>query len=238
MDPRQRRIQVWERTTEHYRGQPAKRSTVYDMSPGAVPAKPPTAPPLFFQEDCIDVAVRMKAAGHKPLLLNMASDYVAGGGVRKGASAQEEELYRRSNYHKYDDRRNYPFPTYRTIYSAAVEFWLDGNYEPLPQPITLDCIAVAGLRKPELSRDGRRLLKKEDVTVLEQKIRILCDVAVKHGNDCLVLSALGCGAFENPPEHVARIFKRVLDEVGGHFKVVVFAILGYNYDVFKKNYVG
>jgi uncharacterized protein (TIGR02452 family) len=41
-----------------------------------------------------------------------------------------------------------------------------------------------------------------------------------------VLSAFGCGAFANPPNHIARLFKEVFleDEFLGVFKYIVFAI--------------
>lgn len=42
-----------------------------------------------------------------------------------------------------------------------------------------------------------------------------------------MLSAFGCGAFSNPPNHIAAIFKQVIcHEYAGCFKQVVFAILG------------
>ena len=42
-----------------------------------------------------------------------------------------------------------------------------------------------------------------------------------------VLSAFGCGAFQNPPHHVARLFKEVFfeDEFRNRFRLVVFAIM-------------
>ncbi len=31
------------------------------------------------------------------------------------------------------------------------------------------------------------------------------------GHDAIVLSAFGCGAFGNPPEHIATLFKEIID---------------------------
>ena len=43
----------------------------------------------------------------------------------------------------------------------------------------------------------------------------------------LILGAFGCGAFHNPPDQVAHLFKHMLnsDEFRGEFQTVVFAIL-------------
>jgi len=43
----------------------------------------------------------------------------------------------------------------------------------------------------------------------------------------LVLGALGCGAFRNPPRVIARTFRDVLaeEEWGGYFETIIFAIL-------------
>jgi uncharacterized protein (TIGR02452 family) len=42
------------------------------------------------------------------------------------------------------------------------------------------------------------------------KVRTIVQVAARNGVTHLVLGALGCGAYGNPPVEVARIFKRVL----------------------------
>lgn len=60
------------------------------------------------------------------------------------------------------------------------------------------------------------------------KLRSLLLVAKKHGSDVLILSALGCGAFGNPPEHIAFIFREVLSDFAGAFKKIYFAIKGGN----------
>jgi uncharacterized protein (TIGR02452 family) len=43
-----------------------------------------------------------------------------------------------------------------------------------------------------------------------RRARTILQVAAQKGVTHLVLEALGCGAYGNPPGEVARIFKRVL----------------------------
>jgi len=59
-----------------------------------------------------------------------------------------------------------------------------------------------------------------------RKLRGLFWTALENGHDSIVLSAFGCGAFANPPHHIAQLFHLVLNEPNfkGKFKHVVFAI--------------
>ena len=52
--------------------------------------------------DTFDMAIKYvnNKQGLNPLVLNMASDYKPGGGVETGSKAQEEDLFRRSNYYQ------------------------------------------------------------------------------------------------------------------------------------------
>ena len=69
------------------------------------------------------------------------------------------------------------------------------------------------------------VVQARDLT--KDKIRTILRIAHFHGHDAVVLSALGCGAFRNPPADVAAAFDEVLreDEFAGAFKKVLFAIL-------------
>jgi len=61
----------------------------------------------------------------------------------------------------------------------------------------------------------------------KQKMRIIFHIALLNGHDSIVLSAMGCGAFKNPPRHIALLFKEVMQEeaFSGKFKCLVFAII-------------
>ncbi len=50
----------------------------------------------------------------------------------------------------------------------------------------------------------------EMVEGTHKKIKMILDCAIVLSNYTLVLSAFGCGAFKNPPEQIAEIFKEEL----------------------------
>ena len=79
--------------------------------------------------------------------------------------------------------------------------------------------------------------------LLENKIKMIIQVAKKYNHKTIVFGAMGCGAWQNPPHHVATIFHKVLKEYDGIIDNYIFAILrNYNnddddsennYDIFK-----
>lgn len=105
-------------------------------------------------------------------------------------------------------------------------------------------ILCAAVRGPELVKHGGqwRYGEERDREVMGMKVRLIFQVARSKGVKRLVLGALGCGAYGNPPEEVAGIFRRVLvggrrrERVGGWFEEIVFAIFdeGDNLRVFRE----
>jgi uncharacterized protein (TIGR02452 family) len=91
------------------------------------------------------------------------------------------------------------------------------------QQYKIDCIAAAAVRNPKLT--SKEQLNAADAAMMRKKINIICQVALKNNNDCLILSAWGCGAYGCPPEHLGKLFHEVLANYEGHFKKVVFAII-------------
>jgi len=175
----------------------------------------------------------------KPLktvaLLNLASEIHPGGGFKNGALAQEECLCYRSSLSLSLHPTYYPIPTLSALYSPNVllirtamssgHTLLDSTNPSTTLPVT-SVISVAGLRHPD-TKDGEFAMEGQRNTT-KKKIRISLRVAARQGHTKLVLGALGCGVFANPPGDVARCFLEVLREdefQGGWWEGVVFAVL-------------
>ncbi|WBR14990.1 hypothetical protein pkur_cds_816 [Pandoravirus kuranda] len=191
--------------------------------------------------DCLAAAIALKTErGLNPAVLNMASSRRPGGGYKTGAAAQEENIFRRSNYfqsledpQRIDRQRtwHYPLGPLCGVYSPLVMVFRgpeDEGYPFLDRPVPLDFIAVAAIAKPTVRvlEDGTQRLGQSDADLMRAKIALILDIALAHGHDSVVLGAFGCGAFGNPPEHVALLFREVLstDAYRCRFKHICFAI--------------
>lgn len=87
-------------------------------------------------------------------------------------------------------------------------------------------LALSAYCSPSLTKDKQRLIP-QIAEKTKRKIRCMLATGLLYGHDSLVLSALGCGAFRNPPLHVAELFKEVLseEEFVNRYKHISFAIL-------------
>ena len=233
--PEHDRRTVWKQTQEKYKSFAEKESIVYrefsEEEQRLLPRHHQTVVSVE-QGDCIEIAVNYKRLGLRPLLLNMADWHKAGGMVELGSGAQEEECFRRSNYFKHLHQKYYPLKRYDTIVSKNVEYYcgsMKNGYTYMDRPETIDMVAAPAVQSPWVTQDGTGFQNPEDVETMEQKLRLLFWIGAKEGNDVLILSAWGCGAFGCPAPHVARICKKICDEQKGLFKKVVFAIIGHNF---------
>lgn len=190
-------------------------------------------------ENTTFAAARENLGRGKTAVLNFANPHYPGGGVARGAMAQEECLCRSSNlypcingegvfeefygYHR--TKTDYDFSD-RLIYSPGVTVFKDDA--PVPQLMEqrdwfrVDVITCAA---PYLAK--RRYVNKTVlVNLFKARIRNILEAAIDNEIEVLILGAFGCGAFGNPPEVVARAFREVLEEqrYGTAFARVVFAI--------------
>lgn len=194
--------------------------------------------------DCIDVVRDLVAQGFNPILLNMANRHTPGGGVLNGARAQEESLFRQSNLcvslYQYSDYHAgllglpkgdgaYPMDCNTGgIYSGRVTFFRTSQRDGdrlVDSPFECAVVSVAAINRPDLDANGR--LVPWAVEATERKIRTMLRIGLAYGHDAIVLGAWGCGAFRNPPEHMAEIFDAVLHEpeFENKFRVVRFAVI-------------
>ena len=73
---------------------------------------------------------------------------------------------------------------------------------------------------------------------VDHKYRLRGEVHT-NGNEVLILGAFGCGAFRNPPEVVAKVFNKVMQEFVYYFDVIEYAVFHRegelaNYEAFQK----
>lgn len=200
--------------------------------------------------DCLEEGVRLTREGYNPAVLNMASRRNPGGGVMTGSGAQEETLFRRTNlfrslyqfteyfinhvwYKKYITpvRTGERYPLHRDfggIYTPnALLFREDEQYgyRLMDNPKRLSFISVAGINRPDL-KDATHLADNM-IEGTKNKMHTILRIGLRHGHDSLVLGALGCGAFCNPPSHIARLFHEVFEEpeFKNKYRLISFAIL-------------
>jgi uncharacterized protein (TIGR02452 family) len=198
------------------------------------------------EADCLETAELLLKSGYNPCVLNMASRQNPGGGVLNGAGAQEENLFRRSNLfmslyqfasyaEEYGIKRNdnqYPLDKNTGgVYSGEITVFRGSErngYCLLKNPFKVSFVSVPAINHPALeSLNGKYYIEKSLVEPTKEKIRTILRIAGKYRHDSLVLSAFGCGAFGNPPHHIAMMFRAVFseNEFSRQFKVVVFSII-------------
>ena len=206
---------------------------------------------LVQKGDCLAKAEELVQQGYHPAVLNFASAGHPGGGVQTGARAQEETICRRSTLTrsifsmdaKYASQYGYPlfdgnhYPLTKSldfsmIYSPEVTVFRGAgqDYTLMEQPFNIAVITNAALNlrgrhSMRLTPDGHMPDEAKDIT--RNKIRAILRVGLVKGHDSLVLGAFGCGAFCNPPQEMAQLFKEVLEEseFKDRYRLILFAIL-------------
>mmetsp|Transcript_13588 Transcript_13588/g.38648 ORF Transcript_13588/g.38648 Transcript_13588/m.38648 type:complete len:342 (+) Transcript_13588:230-1255(+) len=179
------------------------------------------------QRDLLEVAGEYAAEGHSVAVLNMACAFCAGGGFRSGAGAQEENLHRRSDAVRFTEeqqKKNYPIPEKACLVSRDVTVFRGSEkdgYPFLEVPFRITLVSCAAVANPALtsSRDYARSQSRE---LMKAKVALIVQAAVKSQCTVAVLSAFGCGAFGNPPDRVAWMFREALERAP--LKEVVFCI--------------
>lgn len=183
--------------------------------------------------------------GKRTAVLNFASATNPGGGVEKGASAQEECLCRISTLYPclVDQKMRASFYTPHRkhgnalhnddiIYTPKVLIIKDDDHNMLATPFLVDVISCAApnLReKPNNaynSGDGNKvqISDNELLALHEKRARKIFSSAIANGVEILILGAFGCGAFQNNPHIVAQAYKNVLPDFAHYFHTIEFAI--------------
>jgi uncharacterized protein (TIGR02452 family) len=190
-------------------------------APYNIPVDPETKPPRIrvIQSDTYDAAeVLAKSPTRTPgrtAVLNMASAMKPGGGVLNGSLAQEESLCLRSTLYASLRDSFYRIPETAAVYTPDVLVFRSSDNNRLPEVDSyfVDVISCAAIKGPDVVHNEHRGVvygEDGDYEKMLMKIRLIFQIAKEKGVTCLVLGALGCGAYKNPPAEVAKIFKKVI----------------------------
>lgn len=186
-------------------------------------------------------------------VLNMANAFVPGGAYVEGAIAQEENMYRRTDCHFYilpphydvEQDRYTPEAT-RLISGEDGVVYLDADHPRVcirgPEERNEENLGYRWLDEHEIFpffelraaaqdlRNGDTFDANRARRQVKAQLETLKLANVRH----VVFGAFGCGAFRNPAEQVARIYREELANYRASLDVVAFAIFhaGYGPDNF------
>lgn len=202
-----------------------------------MPRQKSEAPVVEVVEDTSFHCAQGCCCGRRVAVLSFANAYTPGGGVTRGAMAQEECLCRSStlyaaltlpylvkNYYEWNQKHTGWLGSDAVIYTPGVTVFKDDAAcpQPLEEWFTVDVLTCAA----PCCRTDKPVDRSQLAQVLEDRVRNILEVAAAQDVDVLVLGAFGCGAFANPPDLVAQAFRYWLVDrgYGRLFERVVFAI--------------
>lgn len=197
-------------------------------------------------EDSYSVARGIKSIypDKKVLVLNFANPVHPGGGVRRGAKAQEEDLCRKSSlllslesaaaeeYYTYNESLHTYMGSDAIIMSPAVEIIRDSEGELLDETVVVSVMTCAA---PMIRNGLEGMTQEEYEQMFYNRIVATLKVAAHYGYRYLVLGAWGCGAFRNDAEVVSRLYYKALRELEYNglsqeslFNQIYFAVLDHS----------
>jgi hypothetical protein len=181
-------------------------------------------------------------------VLNMANAYVPGGAYVEGAVAQEENLFRRTDCHfriggdEYDSVLDRYRPEMTRLLSAQNgRVYLDVQhprvcirgaedrsradlgYSWLPEDEVFPFFELRAAAQD--LRDGSDFDPDDTRRRVSAQLHTLREHGIRH----VVLGAFGCGAFRNPADRVARVYREEIAKRTTDFSVIAFAVFSAGY---------
>lgn len=191
------------------------------------------------------------------LVLNLANPVNPGGGVRRGAKAQEEDLCRKSSlllslegrdaqkYYSYNRSLNTYMGSNAIIITPKVEIIKDDKGGLLDDTVIVSVMTCAA---PYLKDGFEGLSDQQYKQMVYDRICGMLRCAAFLGYQHLVLGAFGCGAFGNDAKVMSDLFFKALKEFDfdgmkekDMFRRIDFAVLSkdasqYNFKEFYRNF--
>jgi len=193
----------------------------------------------------------------KVLVLNLASPVHPGGGVRRGARAQEEDLCRKSSllislesrtaskYYDYNKSLHSFMGSDTLMLTPSVEIIKDENGVLLDDTVIMSVLTCAA---PKVSGGKEGMSEAAYRQLVYNRIVGMLKSVAFFGYRNLILGAWSCGAYGNDASVISDLFRRALNELdyNGYkekdmFDRIDFAVLDrtpaqFNYKQFKRNF--
>jgi len=194
----------------------------------------------------------------KPVLvLNFANPVHPGGGVRRGAKAQEEDLCRKSSlllslesshaakYYEYNKKLGTYMGSDAMMFTPQVEVIRDENGKLLDETMI---VAVLTCAAPMITQGKEGMSEDAYQNMVYHRIMGMLKCAAYFGYKNLVLGAWGCGAFGNDAHVISDLFYKALKELEFNglrekdfFRRIDFAVLDrtaeqYTFKEFERNF--
>jgi uncharacterized protein (TIGR02452 family) len=194
--------------------------------------------------DCLRIAQNCAERKLNPIVVDAASEGHFGGGYLDGAAAQEENLCRRTGLsfavnplHQVQQQDFYPLTRHGDHAVLHVENVpvIRGEeskgYPYLDQPFDTAFAIVAaenfnlehqrkkGIQNPKqllTDTEGRLYMPPDSADRTKKKLRTVLEMAALNNHKSLVMVALGCGAFQNPPAQVCEMLMQLITEEFPH----------------------
>merc|ERR1712032_69896 len=175
--------------------------------------------------------------------------YSPGGHYTHGSVAQEENMFRRSDCHFSLERKIEMDPQTETYLPERSDLY-NGRYGRVYLDLANPRVCIRGPEDRSRADFGYAWLpdnevfpffelraaavdqRKEkffDPAEARRRIAAQLDTLIAHGQRHVVLSAFGCGAFQNPAGEMAVIYRDELKPRLAHFDVVAFGIFHAGY---------
>jgi uncharacterized protein (TIGR02452 family) len=191
------------------------------------------------------------------LVLNLANPVNPGGGVRRGAKAQEEDLCRKSSllvslegaeahkYYAYNRGLNTYMGSDAVIITPDVEIIKDEDGNLLEESVIVSVMTCAA---PIMLYGMEGLSDDQYQAMVYKRITGMLKIAAYLKYEMLVLGAFGCGAFGNDAHVVSDLFYKAIKEFDydgmqaeDFFRRIDFAVLcrsniSYNFKEFARNF--
>lgn len=198
----------------------------------------------FIEALTLQAAEKLIRKNKKTAVLNFANPVEPGGGVWRGANAQEEYLCRASNlYPCLSNEKSLPYYDYHKnqLKKSARRVFLASDRIVYSEGVTVIKVDVADCQKyldkwyqidvitcaaPWFNSKQDLLPDNQLYDIFYSRIQNILESAIEYGVEALVLGAFGCGAFHNPPRVVAKVFHDILleERYRNAFSDVVFAV--------------